>query len=178
MKVNVGIFDNRQHADAAVDELQTAGFDPQEISIVVKEGDKMTANTPSGDPVAQGTVSGATTGGIIGGIAGLLIGIGAITIPGIGAVLIGGPLAAAFGLAGAAATTVSGAITGILAGGIVGALVGLGVPEETARTYENRLREGSVLLAVSAQAARTQTQSRAIMEKHGASQIETIDLNP
>jgi hypothetical protein len=84
----------------------------------------------------------------LGGPAGLLVGLGALTIPTLGLFLIGGPIAGALGLTGAIATAVSGATTGILAGGLVGALVSLGVPESVAKTYEDKVHAGGVLLAV------------------------------
>ncbi len=101
-----------------------------------------------------------------------MIGIGAIAIPGIGGLLIGGPLAAALGLTGAAAATVSGAVTGALAGGLVGGLVGLGVPEETAKVYENRIREGGVLIAVAAREG--DDEAHAVLEEHGADEIRNV----
>lgn len=106
-------------------------------------------------------------------LAGLLVGIGAIAVPGIGALFIGGPLAAALGLSGAAATTVSGAATGALAGGLIGALLGLGVPEEDARIYEERIKEGGILIAIP---SRTGDEARAmdILEDTGADQVRAI----
>ena len=62
--------------------------------------------------------------------------------------MIGGPLIAALGLGGAAATTASGALTGALAGGLIGALVGLGVPEDQAKIYDERVRSGDILVTV------------------------------
>ena len=124
----------------------------------------------------RSAVSGATTGGMIGGIAGLLVGIGAITIPGLGAILIGGPLAAALGLTGAAATTVTGALTGALAGGLVGGLVGLGVPEEDARVYEDRVKSGAILVAVPLRDANEES-VRGILEDNGAERVRSFDMN-
>jgi uncharacterized membrane protein len=171
----LGVFSERDNAEKAIAALEHEGLDPKEMSVVVQ--DKHTAehieeNTGAG--VAEGAVSGATTGGVIGGIAGLLIGIGALTIPGIGAVLIGGPLAAALGLTGAAATTATGAMTGALAGGIVGALVGLGIPEETAKQYEEEIKAGGVLLAVPEFAG---SRSREIMEEHGAGNVRSVNID-
>jgi hypothetical protein len=175
--VTLGVFTDRDAAESAIDELRDDGYNPKDISIVTQDkvvGQDLARDT--GASVAEGAASGATTGGVIGGLAGLLIGIGAITVPGIGGLLIGGPLAAALGLTGAAATTVQGAVTGALAGGLIGALVGLGVPEEDARVYEDRIKQGGILLAVpsSDSAAR---EARVILEAHGAEQTRFVETD-
>lgn len=173
----LGMFPDTGAVEDVVDELQDEGFDPKEFSIVMRDkeqGERLAKDT--GTNVAGAAVSGATAGGIIGGLAGLLIGIGAIAIPGLGALLIGGPLAAALGLTGAAASTVSGAVTGALAGGLVGGLMGLGVPEEDARYYEDRIREGAILLAVPVSPGR-EDDVREILEDNGVDQLRTIDFD-
>lgn len=173
-RVLLGVFDNRIHAQDAISDFESIGLNPKDISIMMRDQEEARdIASDTGANVAEGAVSGATTGGIIGGIAGLLIGIGAIAIPGIGGLLVGGPIAAALGLSGAAATTATGALTGALAGGIVGALIGLGVPEEDARVYEERIKAGAILLAVPSPEEREE-EVRAVFEEHGASQIRTI----
>ncbi len=174
-EVVLGVFAHRHHAEEAINELEEMGLEPKDISIVMRdtaEADEVAQDT--GASVAGSAASGATTGGVIGGIAGLLIGIGAITVPGIGALLIGGPLAAALGLGGAAATTVSGALTGALAGGLVGALVGLGVPEEEAQIYEEKVKSGAILVAVPAGSKDT-GEVKEVLSEHGAEQVRTVD---
>jgi uncharacterized membrane protein len=168
----LGVFSDRTEADRAVTDLETRGYSTKEMSIIMKDEAAAEANT--GSKIGEGAASGVVTGGVIGGLAGLLIGIGAITIPGIGALLIGGPLAAALGLTGAAAATASGALTGALAGGLIGALVNIGVPEETAKVYEDRVREGGVLLAVPTLDDRPD-EVKTVMEAHGADQITAVD---
>lgn len=171
----LGIFDKREQAEEAVGLLQDLGFAPKEISIIVKdETIAFGVEQTTGANVATGIVEGATSGGVVGGIVGLLVGIGAIAIPGIGAVLIGGPLALALGLTGAAATTVSAAATGALAGGIIGALVGLGVPEETARYYDTRLKEGAILLAVSPTDTIDAHQIQQVFSETNAQQVQYL----
>ena len=176
----LGLYRTRTAADEAVDKLNDAGYKAKDISIIMRNEDHHDRHIveDGGGSVAENVVgaaaSGATTGGVIGGIAGLLIGIGAITIPGIGALLIGGPIAAALGLTGAAATTVTGAVTGAVAGGLVGALVGLGLPEEEARDYEEEIREGAILLAVSPRDTDDEDNVRSIFEETGAQKIRTV----
>jgi hypothetical protein len=172
--VTLGLFDDRMEAEAAITELSESGYNAQDISIIMRDaGEAQTMANDTGASVTQGAVSGATSGAMLGGLAGLLIGVGAIAIPGIGGLLIGGPIAAALGLSGAAATTVSGAVTGGVAGGLLGALMGLGVPESDAKVYEERIREGAILLAVPTR-NEGDTEARGILETHGAEQTRFI----
>lgn len=175
-KTVFGIFADREHAESAINELESKGFNTKDISIIMRdqnEAKEIHHNT--GANVAGGAASGATTGAVVGGIAGLLVGIGAITIPGIGGILIGGPIATALGLTGAAASTTTGALTGALAGGLLGALVSLGVPENEAREYETSVREGGILVAVAASGTMVQEAS-SILEQHNASQVRSIAM--
>ncbi len=172
----IGVFKTQNEAEHAINSLKDLGYEPQNMSIImkdIKKAEEVGENT--GVHVAEGAASGAATGGIIGGLIGLLAGIGAITIPGLGAVLIGGPIAAALGLTGAAATTASGAVTGALAGGLVGALVGLGVPENEAKEYEEHIRAGGILLAVATHDSRVD-EVRDIMADNSAYGIRQINL--
>jgi uncharacterized membrane protein len=176
-KMVLGVFTERDDAEDAIEELKTAGYNAKDISIIMKndkESEEFADST--GTNVAEGAVSGAATGGVIGAIAGLLIGVGAIAIPGLGAILIGGPLATALGLTGAAATTVSGAATGALAGGLIGALMGLGIPEEDARVYEERINQGAILVAVPTRADH-ESEAEDILEENGADRIRTIQMD-
>ncbi len=170
----LGVFSLRDEAEMAIRELERAGFDPKDVSIIMKnreEAREISDNTEAN--IAGGAVTGATAGGAIGALAGLLIGVGAIAVPGVGALLIGGPIAAALGLTGAAAATASGALTGALAGGLIGGLLSLGVPETDARIYEDRIKEGGILLLVPVTDGNTD-EAREILETNGADQIKIV----
>lgn len=153
----VAIYDNFHTANEAVRELVDAGFSRENISLIANnsrgnysaEG-TMTA-TETGENIADETGAGAGVGaGIgaaVGGVGGLLVGLGALTIPGIGPVLAAGPLAVALStLTGAGVGAVAGGVTG----GLLGALIGLGIPEEEAEYYAEGVRRGGVLLTVKA----------------------------
>lgn len=172
----LGVFSERNSAESALADLKDAGYNPKDISIVMKdkaEAAEVASNT--GTNVAGGAATGAATGGVIGALAGLLVGVGAIAVPGVGALLIGGPLAAALGLTGAAASTVSGAVTGALAGGLLGALMGLGIPEEDARVYEQRVQAGGILVAIPTRTGES-ADAKDILETHGADQVRSVAL--
>ena len=68
------------------------------------------------------------------------MGIGTLAIPGVGPFIAAGPLMAALG----------GAAIGATVGGITGALIGLGIPEYEAKRYEGKIRDGRILVSVSA----------------------------
>ena len=90
----------------------------------------------------EGAKAGAAGGAALGGLGGLLVGLGALAIPGIGPVIAGGALATAL------ATTVAGGAIGAAAGGLTGALVGLGIPDNRARLYNDRVNRGDYLVMV------------------------------
>jgi hypothetical protein len=149
----VAIYDAFQTANAAVRDLVDIGFPRDNISIIANnsQGEINTpgASNPSGSSAAEETGAGAGVGaGIgaaIGGIGGLLIGLGALTIPGLGPVLAAGPLAVALStLTGAGVGAVAGGVTG----GLLGALIGLGIPEDEAQYYAEGVRRGGVLVTV------------------------------
>lgn len=100
-------------------------------------------------------------GGLIGGTLGLLAGIGALSIPGFGPFIAAGPLMA----------TLSGLGAGGTIGGIIGALVGSGIPEYEAKRYENRLKEGGILLAVRTNSEALAKRIKEVMQQHGAEDV-------
>jgi hypothetical protein len=149
----VALFDDFNSANTALRELVDNGFSRDDISLIAidSEGEygRYVETGRSGDVetsgAAQGAGVGAGIGAAIGGLGGLLIGLGALAIPGIGPVIAAGPLAAALtGLAGAGAGAVAGGVTG----GLIGALVDMGVPEETAQYYAEGVRRGGHLITI------------------------------
>lgn len=147
-KTIIGIFADRSDVEEAIGRLQAEGFSPKDISIVMKDrGEQEDIRHDAGTDVAEGAISGAAGGAVLGGLTGLLVGT---VLPGLGGFLIGGPIGAALGLTGAAATTVSGAATGAVAGGLLGGLMGLGMNREDAQYYERQVNEGAILVAVPA----------------------------
>jgi hypothetical protein len=90
------------------------------------------------DQLGSDVAAGVLTGGAVGGLAGVLLGLGALAIPGLGPVIAAGPLVA--GLAGAG--------VGAAVGGLVGALVNWGVPQEEAELYAESVRRGGILVGL------------------------------
>ena len=142
----VGVFSNRQDAEYAIRELRDAGFSMNKISIIARDANKQNdiagvdVSDRVGNKADEGAAAGATTGAALGGLTGLLVGLGALAIPGVGPVLLAGEVATAL------ATTLAGGAIGTLAGGIIGALIGLGIPEERAKIYNERVSRGHYLV--------------------------------
>ncbi|WP_194163325.1 general stress protein [Teichococcus oryzae] len=140
------LFDTREHALAALRDLEAAGFSHDDIGIVASNGD--TQDPVRGHDTTESTSSGAgigaTIGTLVGGGAGLAAGLGALAIPGIGPVVAAGALVAALTGAGA----------GAAAGGLVGSLTGAGVSESEAHVYAEGMRRGGSMVTVQTDEAR------------------------
>lgn len=143
MKTVVGTYDNIQTAYAVANDLVNAGYNRNDISVIASDTKSeyspyVTTNKVNTTYVNQDddVAKGAGIGAVIGGLGGLLVGLGALAIPGIGPVIAAGPLLAAL----------TGAGVGAVAGGIVGALVDLGIPDEDANLYAEGLYRGNVLV--------------------------------
>jgi uncharacterized protein (TIGR02271 family) len=159
----VGVFDDREHAEMAVRDLQAAGFNENQIGFAMRDsggsgsgshggGGEVTTDTGPG----SGALTGLTTGGLIGGVLGALA---SLAIPGVGPVVAAGILGPILG--GAAA----GAGIGAVGGGLVGGLVTTGVPEDEARIYDEEFRSGSAIVTV--RADNRYGEAEAILRRHG-----------
>jgi hypothetical protein len=144
------IFPTHVEAEAAVLELQKAGFDMQKISIIGK--DYQTTEHIRGfltwkDSAKAGAGEGGYWGTFFGGLFGILTGVGLLFVPGVGPVIVAGHVAGV--LAGWIEGMVVGGVGAAVAGGLVGALVGLGIPKEQAIKYETEIKAGKFLVLVS-----------------------------
>ena len=144
----VGVFNTRSEAEHALHELNNSGFPMDKISVIAKDGDKQAdiagvdVQEKVGNKADEGASAGALTGGVLGGATGLLVGLGALAIPGVGPIVLAGQVATTL------ATTLAGGAIGAATGGLIGALVGLGIPEERARAYNDRVSRGHYLVMV------------------------------
>ncbi|MEH1773802.1 histidine kinase [Nostoc sp.] len=141
----VGVFSNRRDVEHALHELKKVGFDMNRVSVITQDGDRgdiagAEVSDRVGDKSDEGAKVGAATGGALGGLTGLLVGLGTLAIPGIGPIMLAGAAATTL------ATTLAGAGIGAVAGSLLGALIGLGIPEERARVYDERVRRGHYLV--------------------------------
>lgn len=138
-KHTVGYYDTEQEAIAAIEELKRQGYRSEDISIVSKrQSDVDLISDETGAEVMEGAVTGIAAGGALGGIGGVLLGLGALAIPGVGPIVAAGPIAT--GLTGLAA--------GASIGGLAGAFVGMGVSAEEANRYNEQVEAGKILVIV------------------------------
>lgn len=165
-KTIVGYFDQYTQAQEAVRSLVDTGFSRGDISLVASDptGEYAKAGeVTSTDPNATSyTAAGAGTGAVLGGIGGLLVGIGALALPGIGPVIAAGPLAA----------TLLGVGVGAAAGGLIGVLMDVGIPEDEAHYYAEGLRRGGAVVTASTQDEMMVERATNIFERHGAVDID------
>jgi hypothetical protein len=154
-------------AKQIVDRLTHSGFSSNDISVLFPDKESTHEFSHEKNTKApEGAVAGAATGGVLGGALGLLVGIGALAIPGVGPLIAAGPLLAAL----------SGAAAGATLGGIAGGLVGLGIPEIEAKRYENRIAEGNILISVLAETNDQVQQAKEILTKLGAEDISVTSI--
>ncbi|MDF5730085.1 MAG: hypothetical protein PUP92_19250 [Rhizonema sp. PD38] len=168
----VGVFPHRPDAEAAIRELKDVGFSMDQVSLLAKDTDG--GNIAGADRLGAGNkaggsaAAGAATGGALGGLGGLLIGLGALAIPGVGPVIAGGAVATAL------ATAVTGGAIGAAAGGLTGGLVGLGIPENRARLYSDRINRGDYVVFVDGTDDEVR-RAEAILRRCGIEEFETFD---
>lgn len=142
----VGVFKRREDTEDVIRALKDADFDMERVSLIARhvedvEGAKEVTEK-HGNEAKEGAAAGATAGTILGGVGGFLVGVGVLAVPGIGPLLAAGVGIPAF------ASTLAGAGIGAATGGIIGGLVGLGIPEERAKVYNERVKSGDYLVMV------------------------------
>jgi len=165
MKKSVfAILNNRQQAETVVERLKSAGFYPDDISMLFADttGSKDFAIEHE-TKAPEGAATGVSTGFIAGGVLGWLAGIGALAIPGLGPFIAAGPIMAAL----------SGAAVGTAVGGLVGALVGMGMPEFKARRYESKIKEGNILVSVHTEDSGGIDRATGVLKECNAEDIST-----
>lgn len=155
MATVIGTFASQDDAEQAIEALKDEGYDEQEISLVARNEENGGNGTMN---MGQNIAGGTATGGALGGLAGILAGIGALAIPGIGPIVAAGPIAA--GLSGA------------VVGGITGGLVDMGIPEERGQYYEDRVREGDLLVALAAPEEEVDRAAQ-VLRDYGADDVES-----
>jgi len=159
-----GIYKSRLQAETAVDRVAAAGFDYNDISVLLPDAQSSKEFAHEKNTKApEGVTTGATTGGVVGGTLGLLAGIGALAIPGLGPFIAAGPIMGALAGLGVGGTV----------GGLIGALVGMGMPEYEAKRYEGRVMAGGVLLSVHCDTSEEIDRAKEVLERTGAEDISS-----
>ncbi|QJW47831.1 hypothetical protein HA075_20045 [bacterium BFN5] len=153
-KTVIGVFVSRSDAETAVQTLRSQGFTNEEINIVSKH--QKNNNVSYDDDITDGALTGST----IGGIGGLLIGAGAMVVPGVGPLLAAGPISAAIG--------------GALAGGLAGGLIDWGIPSEASHRYAKEVEQDKILAIIRTDDNRVNEAAK-ILRQYGANDVESHD---
>jgi hypothetical protein len=157
-----GIADSEARAERIVRDLRDAGFASDALSMLFPDrGGTRELRHDAHTKAPEGASAGVGTGALLGGALGWLSGVGAIAIPGLGAFIAAGPIVA----------TLSGAAAGAGVGGLTGALIGYAVPEFEATQYENKLRDGNILISVHTESVLQQAHVRDILARNGATHV-------
>ena len=152
----VGVFHDREHAQAAVSELQRLGFSEDEIGVAYRGHEDVAGASRTegrGTHAAEGAGAGVAAGAGVGALWGL--GIVAGALPAIGPAIAGGTLAA----------ILSSAAAGAAAAGLAGALIGAGIPEEEAEYYQGEFEAGRFVVTVRAE--RRYDEATDVLRRHG-----------
>ena len=158
-----GLFADRPSLEAAIDGLRAERFSETEISALYPDIRATTELAHERHTKApEGAAIGAGAGGVIGGTLGLLVGIGALAIPGLGPFIAAGPIMA----------TLAGAGAGGAVGTLSGALIGMGIPEFEAKSYESWVNKGGCLLSVHCFNRDEAKRAKVVLERHGAKHID------
>ena len=141
------LYDNYGDARRAVRDLEAAGVQHSDISIIASnadnwydkdKGDTYPDRDMDGkDDRAEGAAAGAGLGAAAGGAVGALTGLGLLAIPGVGPIVAAGWLVA----------TLTGAAAGAATGGVLGALTQAGISKEDADVYAEGLRRGGAVVS-------------------------------
>lgn len=163
------ISTSRHQADSIVDQLRSANFSNNDISVLFPDkGTTQDFAQEEKTRAPEGAIAGSGAGGYMGGALGWIVGIGALAIPGVGPFIAAGPVVAALG----------GAAIGATVGGIAGGLIGLGIPEQEAKQFEGKVKDGNILLSVHTENPDEIDRAKGIFESAGADDITTTAEAP
>jgi uncharacterized membrane protein len=162
-RVVVGLYDHLSDAHKVIRDLLVNGFKREDLSLLAGDSAGEYARLAKGQVTTKESNmwEGSTIGSIVGGLGGLLIGLGALAIPGIGPVLAAGPLFGAF----------FGAAAGTVAGGFIGAFADWGIRDQEAHLYAEGVRRGGALVAVKAEGG-DRIRASELMNRHNPIDIE------
>lgn len=162
MKTVAGLVETRSQARDTLDDLRLAGFDPAQLSLLVR---------PSGPPGQPTRQDGHTLplGAVVGRNAGWLAGAGALAVPGLGPVVAVGPVAAALGMRPEASSPDARGCWPAL--GLAAALKPSGFVDGEVRQFEAGLVQGDILVTVSAGDERAAGRAADILRQNGAKRV-------
>jgi uncharacterized membrane protein len=160
MRTVVGMFDNRDSAESAINRLLADGIDRNSIGIAMKDAREATSlseDTGTHDMSAEGATAGVVSGAGVGALVGIALVGSTVLLPGIGTFVIGGPIVA--GLTGAG--------IGAVSGGLIGGLIGAGIPEDEAHHYAAGIHRGEIFVSANVPEGQV-AEARRIFDEEGS----------
>lgn len=162
----VGVYETEQEAIVAIEKLVKQGYDKQDICVIGKDLKNVNYIADETGTVAEETAAtGAIAGGTLGGLTGLLVGVGALAIPGVGPIIAAGPIA----------SSLIGAVAGAGLGGLTGALIAIGIPDDEAEHYGNSVKEGKILVLTKNRMTPNQDDRNTLAEANNSSMAQDWD---
>lgn len=168
----VALFDNFNSARAAIEAMVDDGFDPHHIGMITRDMDRefraymrqlQIDNGPDDTLDDVDAEEGATFGAIIGALAG----VGVAVIPGLGGFVVAG-------VAGAALFAALGGMLGAATGGFTAGLIELGIEQNRANWYQERIRAGHTLVVARVPEEWIE-RIEAILERFDPVEVEEVD---
>jgi hypothetical protein len=160
------LFQNRPQVTEAERSLIEAGFNPEQIRVLVAPthgAQDFPYNQTT--RVLTGAEVGAAVGLFTGAFVGLMFGLQTFTVPLLNSAL------ALDGWSGA----LIGAIFGLAFGASSGALVGIGTPQTATERYAHYVDDGGILLSVHAESTDQARQAMEVLERCGGNDITMMN---
>ncbi len=141
----LGVFANSREVEQAVNDLKASGLPMEKVSIIAKDVERtslseaqVSSRIGNQDVDTTGAVGNTLTATTWGSA---LVGLSSLALPGLGAVLAAGSVGVAL------VASVAGVAVGAAANNnLLRALADLGIPEDRARVYSDRLQQSYYLL--------------------------------
>ncbi len=171
----VGVFDSAETMQEAIDDLLSAGFDRAELSLLASEDaveaelghryEKVEQVEDDGDVPRTAYVAPESVGDAEGGLVGGLTYVGATAAA--GAIVASG---------GALAGAIAGAALAGGAGGVIGSILAKWLDERHARSLQEQLDHGGLLLWVRTVDAQREKKASEILDRHSAHDVHVHSL--
>lgn len=159
-----GIYPDKEGVERAVGILPGSGVRNTDISFLLLPGPENAGARSFALPKGSMSSESTAAGVVVGGAGGWLVGMGVLAVPGLGSFLVAGPIVTA--LAGIGPS--GGA-------GLASALISLGVSEYEAKSYEDRIRCGCILMSVHCGKPECAKRAKQILQETGAEHITSVE---
>jgi len=176
METVAGIFQSREQAERAIQQIHSAGIRNDRIALLtpntITQPAERSVPTSDSEQPGMGKAMGGTVGGAMGIAGGASLGAAAasVLVPGVGPVIAGAIL-------GAAILGAGGTVTGMAAGEALEEGLVSGLPHDELYLYEDAVRKGRSVVIAFAENDDLKQNARAAMANAGAESIDAAREN-